>query len=204
MNPETVKSSRDQQENPEPRAAVGHTPIWLIIGFALMIYWGQLYLDSQAGGFDARIHRPYISGRQLADINPPTGGFDPVKAKFLFETYCGVCHQTTGLGMPGQFPPLAGSEWVTTPGVARLIRIPLHGLQGPLQVKGQGWNHQMLPMGATMSDADLAAVVSYIRQAWGNKASLVTPEQVKAVRDKTADRTAAWTAEELLKIPETE
>ena len=88
----------------------------------------------------------------------------------VYETVCGVCHGSDGLGKPGQAPPLAGSEWVAKD-VTSLARIPLTGLNGPIQVKGVDWNLSMAPMGAGLSDADLAAVLSYIRSSWDNKST---------------------------------
>ena len=83
------------------------------------------------------------------------------------------------MGKPGQAPPLAGSEWVNAKGVNRLAHIPLAGLNGPLKVEGKEWNLNMAAMGAALSDADLAAVLTYIRTSWGNKAGEVTADDVK-------------------------
>jgi mono/diheme cytochrome c family protein len=78
-----------------------------------------------------------------------------------------------------------------------MIRIPLAGLAGSVSVAGQAWNLAMPAMGAALPDDDLAAVLSYIRQSWGNKASAVTPEQVKAVRAEVGNRSQPWTVEQL-------
>jgi hypothetical protein len=71
-----------------------------------------------------------------------------------------------------------------------------------VQIKGQPWNLAMPAMGAALSDEDLAATLTYIRQSWGNKAPAVSPDQVKAVRAQLTGRTQPWTAEELNAIPE--
>lgn len=111
-----------------------------------------------------------------------------------YQQICASCHQANGQGIEGNFPPLAGSEWVVgQPEVP--IAIVLHGLQGEVKVKGATYNGAMQPWGM-MGDEDIAAVLTYVRQAWGNSASAITPAQVKAVRDKAGAR-AAWTAEEL-------
>lgn len=93
---------------------------------------------------------------------------------------CGACHNQQGEGLVG--PPLAGSEWVTGP-VSNLILMQLRGLQGPITVKGKEYN---VPGGmaamAYQDDATIAAVLTYIRNSFGNKASAVTPEQVAALR----------------------
>jgi mono/diheme cytochrome c family protein len=112
---------------------------------------------------------------------------------------CAVCHQATGLGLPGAFPPLAGSEWTTTENVAVPIRIVLRGLQGAVTVKGQRFNSAMPAYGTNqpLSDAEVAAVLTYVRSAWGNTASAVTGEQVETEHRATASHTAMWTAGDL-------
>lgn len=92
-------------------------------------------------------------------------------------------------------PPLAGSAWVT--GNAEIpIRIVLRGLQGPITVKGQRFN-SVMPGWASLSDADIAAAVTYIRASWGNRAPAVTPAQVAASRAATARQSRPYTAPEL-------
>jgi mono/diheme cytochrome c family protein len=108
------------------------------------------------------------------------------------------------MGKPNQAPPLVGSEWVQgSPN--RLIRIPLYGLSGPVTVKGQQMSFPapMPPIGAALPPDDLAAILSYVRQAWGNKAPTITPEQVKAVSAQVGNRPAAFTPEEIMQVPET-
>lgn len=112
---------------------------------------------------------------------------------------CAACHQANGQGIPGGFPPLAGSEWVT--GKADVpIAIVLHGLQGPITVKGQPYNGVMSPWGTTFSDQEIANVVTYIRSQWGNKAPAVTSADVARVRAATKARTTAFTAADLKKL----
>ena len=112
---------------------------------------------------------------------------------------CATCHQATGLGIPGAFPPLAGSEWATAANAALPIRIVLKGLQGPVTVKGQRFASAMPAYGTgqPLSDADVAAVLTYVRSAWGNRASAVTPAEVAHERTATASRTTQWTAADL-------
>jgi len=111
-------------------------------------------------------------------------------------TRCAACHQATGQGMPGTYPPLAGSEWLlNNPEVP--IRIVLHGLQGAITVKGATFNNAMTPFAEQLSDAEIAAVLTYERSSWGNSASAVTAEQVKAVRAATASQTTPWKPDDL-------
>ncbi|MDX2182622.1 MAG: cytochrome c [Gemmatimonadaceae bacterium] len=112
---------------------------------------------------------------------------------------CSACHQANGQGVPGAFPPLAGSEWVNGKGDIP-IAIVLHGLQGPLTVKGQKYNGVMAPWGTTFNDEQIAAVVTYIRSQWGNKAPAVTKADVARVRAATKAQKGALTEAALKKL----
>jgi mono/diheme cytochrome c family protein len=96
---------------------------------------------------------------------------------------CAACHGQNGEGGPIA-PPLAGSEWVSGP-VSNLIRIQLRGLQGPISVKGTEYNMPggMAPL-AYQTDEQVAGVITYIRNSFGNKASAVKAEQVAALRSE--------------------
>jgi len=96
---------------------------------------------------------------------------------------CVACHQAEGQGVAPVFPPLAGSEWVNGP-VENLIRIQLRGLQGPITVKGVDYGAAAMPANATMTDDQIAEVLTYIRSSWGNNSSAVTPDMVAALRDE--------------------
>ncbi len=112
---------------------------------------------------------------------------------------CATCHQPTGLGIPGAFPPLAGSEWASAADAGVPIRIVLHGLEGPITVKGQKFNSAMPAYGTNqpMNDAEVAAVLTYVRSSWGNKGGAVTAAAVHTVREATAARKTAWKAADL-------
>jgi mono/diheme cytochrome c family protein len=187
----------------EPEAEAGAVPVWLFVLLLVLVYWGMIHLDNHAGGFNKFVYGPFQSYKQLADLAPKSGPEMLIaKGEAIYGTVCIACHQATGLGSPGQYPPLAGSEWVQGSS-NRVVRIPLQGLTGNIEVKGQTINGSMPAFGTTPpmdNDENVAAVLTYIRQAWGNKAPPISPEQVKAVRAETASRTSQWTPEELLKI----
>ncbi len=124
------------------------------------------------------------------------------RGRAVYGSLCGLCHGNDGLGKPGQVPPLAGSEWVNAKGVQRLTRIALAGLNGKIQVEGKDWNLSMPAMGAALSDSDLAAVLTIIRQSWGNQAGAVTADEVQAVRAAMGARPQPLTADELKALPE--
>jgi glucose/arabinose dehydrogenase/mono/diheme cytochrome c family protein len=99
----------------------------------------------------------------------------------IYNVYCGTCHQRDGQGASGRFPPLAGTTWVTGD-KKRLIGIALNGLEGPVEVNGEQYDGAM-PQHSFLSNEELANVLTYIRQSFGNKASAVTAEEVAAVRN---------------------
>jgi len=177
-----LKSSLVRPSDAEPTAARTTVPIWIILLTLLLLFLGAVYFDRHSGWFDKQVYTPYTTSEELALYQPKSGAASMLAhGKTAYETVCGVCHGSDGLGKPGQAPPLAGSEWVVKD-VASLARVPLAGLNGPIQVAGQTWNLSMAPMGAGMSDADLAAVLTYIRGAWGNKSSAVSADELKAAR----------------------
>ncbi len=186
----------------EPRETRGSgtaVPVWLFVLMFLLLYWGALYFDEHGGWFSAQVYRPYQSVEDLnAYVMTPGGN---AQGKMVFDKICALCHGPEGEGKPGQAPPLAGSEWAQG-SANRMIRIPLVGLNGPIQVKGQQYNLSMAAMGAALSDDDLAAVLSYIRTSFGNKAEAITPEQVAAVRSALKSHPGPYTADELKNVPE--
>lgn len=98
----------------------------------------------------------------------------------IYVTYCSPCHQRNGQGSPGRYPPLAGVDWVTGD-TERLINIILNGLEGPIEVKEEGYN-SLMPQHSFLKNEEVASVLTYIRQAFGNNASAISAEKVKEVR----------------------
>lgn len=187
----------------EPTVTTTTVPMWLIVGTVVLLFLSGWYFDLRGGWFQPKVYSPFNSLAHVGEFQPPAPGeaWRP-KGKLLFEANCALCHNTDGSGKPGQAPPLAGSEWVVTAGVNRLTRIPQVGLAGPLKVKGQEWNLNMAGMGAAYTDEQLADVLSYIRNSWGNKATPVTSEQVKKVRTDLGGRAQPYTIDELMKLEE--
>lgn len=99
----------------------------------------------------------------------------------IYNTNCSSCHQANGKGQPGVFPPLAGNPVVTGP-ADKVIHIVKNGLSGKITINGASYNGQMPAWKGTLSDADIASVVTYIRTSWGNHASPVTASQVTATK----------------------
>ena len=99
----------------------------------------------------------------------------------LYPTYCSSCHAADGKGVPGAFPPLAKSDYLKQPS-KQLIQIVLKGQSGEIRVNGQTFNG-MMPGQDYLSDEQIADVLNYVKNSWGNKSPLaITPLQVKKAR----------------------
>lgn len=123
----------------------------------------------------------------------------PSSGQQLYEMACLPCHQPEGRGLPGVYPPLAGSDWVRGD-PARLIKVVLHGLTGPVTVAGQSYggpNSVPMPGMAGLSDLQIAEVLTFVRSNFGGGASEVLESQVRSVRSATASRNEPWTSQEL-------
>ena len=189
--------------NGEPTATRSAAPMWIIVVTLVLLFTGALFLDSHSGWFDKNVYAPYQSATQLESFQPKSGAAAALaRGKGVYESVCGICHGSDGLGKPGQAPALAGSEWVTTKGFDRLAHIPLAGVAGAIQVQGKDWNLNMAAMGAALPDDDLAAVLTYIRVSWGNKASAVTGDDIKKIRSEMGKTSSAYSAEQLKAMPE--
>ena len=134
-----------------------------------------------------------VAGCRSLDL---AAGGGKSRGRSLYEVSCGACHQVDGEGKEGVASPLAGSEWVTG-SEGRLLRIALDGVRGPIQVRGKRYQLEMPALRHVYGDEDMAAILTYIRGAWGNSASAVTAEFVRKVRSQTAQRGDSWTATEL-------
>ena len=114
------------------------------------------------------------------------------------EGHCITCHQENGQGLPAaQFPPLAESEWVSGDR-NRLIKLTLHGLLGPIKVKGVAYQG-LVPMTPFkgLSNEELASVLTYVRNSFGNEASSIQPEHIEAIRKATRDQKGFLRSEDL-------
>ena len=191
------------REQSEPHSGAEPLPLWLLAVFFSVIFWAGLYLAYNSGGFRADVFDPVRTAGAAGEA-AQSGPVDPkIIGKRVFTQNCIVCHQPTGLGIPGQFPPLTGSEWVLSRdwhGDNHLVKILLNGLQGPVLVKGNTFNNAM-PTWSMLTDDQMAAVLTYIRSEWGNAAAPIPAGYVKAIRAKTAGRTEPWKSKDLQDIP---
>ncbi len=122
---------------------------------------------------------------------------------FHEEGSCATCHMETGQGLASIYPPIANSPWVTDD-KERLIKLSLHGIYGDITVNGVDYLTAkgvppMTAVGAMFSDGEMAAVLTYVRNSWGNEADPITAEEIKKIRAATKDRKIFYTPEELIK-----
>jgi len=182
--------------------AIGSAPIppWLVVVIGLGFFWAGGYLFSFSGGFKPDVF-DYEPKFGVVGAGGAVAADPKVVGKALFSANCITCHQANGQGLPGQYPPLAGSEILLGPALNHTIAIVLKGLQGPVTVKGQPFNNAMQPWEGQYTDQQLASILTYVRSDWGNSGSPVTADMVKQVRNEIKDRKEQWTWAELQKIP---
>ena len=119
---------------------------------------------------------------------------------YFRDAHCATCHQKDGKGLDPAFPPLYESIFVHGD-PERLLKLTLHGVMGPFELNGKKYNGQvpMTPFGGMLNDKEMADVLTYVRNSFGNKASAITPEQVAKVREATKSITGFYQMEDLLK-----
>lgn len=182
-----------QRENEDPEEAVRPMPVAALLVAAAMVIWAVVYILST----EPLTLSQFGDQRTRAELSGPVaaaGG--AVDGKALYAAQCAACHQPTGAGLPGVFPPLDGSEWVQ--GEPRVLaNILLHGITGEITVKGNKYQGAM-PAFPQLSDAELAGIASFIRSNWSNKAE---PLQAELFAKERADgsRTTPFEGEAALK-----
>lgn len=144
-----------------------------------------IYSGKQAES-EYRATEPSLTGSSTSMATKAPASDDPstriIAGGRLYKTYCMGCHQAEGQGMPGTFPPLAKSDYLMTD-KSRAIAAVLNGLTGPVEVNGQRYNGVMPPMGH-LKDDEIADILSYVRQSWGNGEDAVSTAEVAAERAK--------------------
>lgn len=187
------------RETGDPVEGTESGPWWFWACAVAALAFGGFYMGRYTGvfrGTSQTIHAPVgPEAMMAARSRGPAAPAGPVNGATVYSGTCAACHQANGEGSPGLFPPLAGSEYVAG-NPQRLMRIVLHGLSGPVTVKGATYSGQMPPW-QQLSDAEVAAVLSYIRSSWGNTAAAVSAEEVSAERAATASRSGPFTVGEL-------
>lgn len=170
------------REQPDPEEGTRPLPVPFLLFFAGVGIVAAVYLLRYRG------HDAAWAGDDRSAQRAPTSELTPEAA---YQKNCSSCHQTNGMGVPGAFPPLAGSPWVVndreTP-----IRAVLLGLSGPIEVSGKTYSGVMPSFADALSDAEIALATTHARGAFGNGASPVTADDVAKVRASLKGRSGPW------------
>ena len=178
------------ERQPDEKGRYRLLPLVLLFAFSGLIFFAGTYLNRYSGHFAPTVFnenaKPSNGAAAEVAIDPVVMG----KRLFNSSGACYTCHQATGMGVPGAYPPLAGSEWVNG-SEDKLIHIVVYGLNGLVPVHGVGYSAAAMPTFGEVpnssynwSDEKIAYVLTYIRQEWGNKSGPITAAQVAAVRAK--------------------
>ena len=186
---------QELREKKDPTENVRAVPYFLILLIGAIASWALNNIFSTPSGELTE----YGDQRTVADLRPPveTAGSSKVDGKKIYAAKCVACHQANGNGVAGVFPPLAASEWVA--GDEKILtHILLHGVNGEIEVKGNIYKGAM-PAWKTLSDDELAAVMTYIRSDWGNTAPAIKASTVKEQREATKDQAGPYEGGKALK-----
>ncbi|MBI1369273.1 MAG: c-type cytochrome [Planctomycetes bacterium] len=168
--------------------------------YGTLITLGETLTAAQPA--DAPLKKEVAALRASIPMKVDAALMEKGKEIYFREAHCGTCHQPDGRGLVGQYPPLDGSPWING-SPDRLARIALHGLWGKITVEGKTFQSPplppMTPFRDLLKDDELAAVLTYVRNSWSNRAGPVEVKTVTDARAATKDRSMFWTADELLK-----
>ncbi|HEY8932896.1 MAG TPA: cytochrome c [Rariglobus sp.] len=191
-------------KKPEPKEGFKTMPLFLLGFVSTMIFITSIYVVHYRAGFspmvyDERFDPKTAAGAVAKELTP-----EQVVAagKKSFLQTCAACHQASGMGVAGTYPPLNGSEWVNG-SEERVIRILLHGLNGAVEVEGKTFNGAMPAFGKVTgggynwNEEKISQVLTYIRQEWGNKSAPISKDKVAEILAKEKARAKPWTAGEL-------
>ena len=200
MSPPDI-SPQESRENGDPQESSRPIPAWVLAITVLLVIACVYYILR----FDSAEASAYGDHRTLSDLAQKRESTASARAAAdgaaIFAVRCAACHQATGTGVPGAFPPLAGSNWVNGRDTT-LIQILLHGIQGTLTVNGASYNGTMPTFGTQLSDAEIAAVLTHVRSHWGNKTEPISAAQVATQRSASAGRSEPWHGDaDLTKLP---
>ena len=185
-----AQHKQQSREQPEPHEGSRPVPKLVLTVIGLLLLWAVYHLYASFNPMPAALG----DNRVAADFAVPV----TADGGQLYTAHCVACHQASGAGVPGVFPPLANSEWVGAEDPGVMIRILLHGIHGPLTVEGNAYNGEM-PSFAKLSDEEIAALVTHVRSSFGNTASAAAAQAVAQVRTATQDQQGPWQGDEDLR-----
>ena len=194
-----VHTKLNKEKHP-PTKGFLMAPLIFVFVFGCLIFVCSIQLAHSTNGF--QIHPP----KEVVELSDEEKEALRIERKIdsgkkLFAANCASCHQASGLGLGDQYPPLAGSEWVTV-NPELIIKVILKGLKGEIKVKGKTYAPAggMAAVSNLKTDREIANVTTYVRQAWGNDAPEVSVEEVAQVRADSADQKDQWIGKELQSI----
>ncbi len=195
---EIVKSHVELSKNKhEPTKNFLIAPLVFVFVFGCLIFVCSIQLAHSTNSF--QLHPPV----EVVELTPEEKEAQRLERKInsgekVFAARCASCHQANGLGIAGQFPPLAGSEWVNAD-AGVIANIILKGLKGEILVKGEKYGSSAaVNMAAVpISDREIANVSTYVRQAWGNSSTEVSEDFVQKIRADHASKQDQWIGDDL-------
>ncbi|RFP19402.1 MULTISPECIES: cytochrome c [unclassified Duganella] len=189
---EQPKHDARERENPDPHEKNRPVPRLVLAVVSALVIWAVGYIV-----LTQRNDAPELGDRRTLSTleGKPAGAGGAADGAQVYAANCVACHQATGAGLPGVFPPLAGSEWVLAADQLP-VNILLHGITGKLTVKDTAYNGQMPAFKDKLSDAEIAAVLSFVRSSFGNGAGKIGADIVKAERETGKDRKDPWNGDE--------
>jgi nitrite reductase (NO-forming) len=147
----------------------------------------ETYLGSAILSQDSTVEDLERKKREAISADPKIAGLSKEilmeKGKRVFSQTCFACHQMNGEGIPGVFPPLAKSDFLLAD-KNRAITTVIKGLSGPIKVNGKDFNGVMPPV--AINDEQVAQVLTYVHNEWGNTGDIVTVDEVRKVRAESA------------------
>ncbi|MGB3704336.1 MAG: cytochrome c [Castellaniella sp.] len=181
---------QQRREQPEPQEGSRPVPKLVLTVIGVLLAWAVYYLYSSFSPMSASLGDDRVAVDFAVPLTADGGQ--------LYTANCVACHQASGAGVPGVFPPLSKSEWVDASDPGVMIRILLHGIHGPLTVEGAQYNGEM-PHFNKLSDEEIAALVTHVRSSFGNAASATDAKTVAQVREETKDQQTPWKGDEDLR-----
>jgi mono/diheme cytochrome c family protein len=184
----------------EPTKGFLQAPLIFVFVFGCLIFVCSIQLAHTTNDF--QLHPP----KEIVELTPEEKVALRLERKIssgekVFAVRCASCHQANGLGIAGQYPPLDGSNWVTSdPGI--ISNIILKGLKGEIVVKGEtyGTSAAVNMAAVAISDREIANVVTYVRQAWGNNAEEIFEDEVASIRSESAEQQDQWTGDQIISM----
>lgn len=180
-----------QRELPEPEEGSRPIPKLVLTIIAGLLIWAVYYLYAGYSPMPSSLGDNRVAEDFAVSVTADGGQ--------LYTANCVACHQANGNGLPGVFPPLSGSEWVSADDPKVLIKIILHGVHGPLTVDGAQYDGLMPHFHDKFSDAEMAAIVNHVRTSFGNAASETDATYVAQVREASSGQVGPWKGDEDLR-----